>query len=146
VRIRSERRHAFSVSPAELWDAMARVDSYKSWWPWLRHFDAVALGTGEVWTAVVQPPLPYRLRFDVHLDEVRPPCRARARVTGDLEGAAHLEIAPTAAGSELLIASDLAPTNTVLRQVARFAPPVARYGHEWVLDTGIRQFRDRALS
>jgi hypothetical protein len=94
---------------------------------------------------VVQPPLPYRLRFDLHLDDVRAPHRASARVTGDIEGEASLEIDPTETGSELHLVSELAPTNPVLRAVAQLAPPVARYGHEWVLDTGLRQFRDRAL-
>ena len=124
---------------------MAQVEHYRRWWPWLRHLDATALGDGQVWSAVVQPPLPYRLRFDVHLDDVRAPHRAYARVTGDIEGAASLEIAPTTDGSELHLVSDLAPTNAVLRAVAQLAPPVARFGHEWVLDTGLRQFRDRAF-
>jgi hypothetical protein len=145
VRISSDRRHAFRVSPQELWAAMAQVDAYRTWWPWLRHFDAAALQAGEVWTAVVQPPLPYRLRFDVHLDDVRAPHCASALVTGDIEGKAQLEIEPTPEGSELHIVSELTPTNTVLRRVAQLMPPMARFGHEWVLDTGLRQFRDRAL-
>jgi len=124
---------------------MARVDAYRQWWPWLRHFDATALGDGQVWTAVVQPPLPYRLRFDLHLEDVAAPHRASARLTGDIEGRASLGIEATAEGSELHIVSDLAPTNAVLRTVAQLAPPVAKFGHEWVLDTGLRQFRDRAL-
>ena len=143
--IHSDRRHSFSVSPEELWDVMVRVDSYREWWPWLRSFDAPALATGEVWTAVVQPPLPYRLRFDIRLVEVEAPRVASAEVSGDIEGCARLEIEPTSAGSELHLVSELAPTNAMLRAVAQLAQPVVRFGHEWVLDTGLRQFRDRAL-
>jgi hypothetical protein len=29
--------------------------------------------------------------------------------------------------------------------VARVAQPVVTFGHDWVLDTGARQFRSRAL-
>lgn len=145
MKIRSDRRHAFSVPPEELWEAMVRVDAYREWWPWLRSFDAIALATGEVWTAVVQPPLPYRLRFDIRLDEVEAPRVASAEVSGDIEGTARLEIEPTSHGSELHLVSELAPTNAVLRAVARVAHPMVRFGHEWVLDTGLRQFRDRAL-
>jgi uncharacterized protein YndB with AHSA1/START domain len=145
VLIHSDRRHRFSVSPPELWSAIARVDAYRQWWPWLRRLDAASLDAGEVWTAIVQPPLPYRLRFDIHLDDVRAPHHASANVTGDIEGRARLEIAPTPDGSELHVVSELAPTNSVLRAVARVASPMVHYGHEWVLDTGLRQFRDRAL-
>jgi len=88
---------------------MARVEDYRSWWPWLRHFDGGGLAAGSTWVAVVQPPLPYRLRFELHL------------------------------------VSELTPTNAVLRAVSQFAAPVARFGHEWVLDTGLRQFRASAF-
>ncbi|MEQ1786119.1 MAG: SRPBCC family protein [Acidimicrobiales bacterium] len=145
MRIRSDRRHAFAVPPEELWEAMARVDAYREWWPWLRQLDATALVGGDVWSAVVQPPLPYRLRFSVHLDRVDAPLLASAHVTGDIEGTARLVIEPTAEGSELHFTSELAPTNAVLRTVASLASPMVRFGHEWVLDTGLRQFRDRAL-
>lgn len=143
--IRSDRRHSFSVPPDELWDAMLRVDAYREWWPWLRSFDAAALAPGEVWSAVVQPPLPYRLRFEIRLEEVEAPRVASAEVSGDIEGTARLEIEPTGHGSELHLVSALAPTNAVLRAVAQLAQPMVRFGHDWVLDSGLRQFRDRAL-
>jgi hypothetical protein len=41
--------------------------------------------------------------------------------------------------------SALAPGNLVLRQVSRFAAPMARFGHDWVLDSGARQFIARAV-
>ena len=145
MRICSDRRHSFSVSPDDLWEAMVRVDAYRGWWPWLRSFDAVALAPGEVWTAVVQPPLPYRLRFDIRLAEVEAPRLASAEVSGDIEGTARLEIEPTSNGSELHFVSELAPTNAMFRTIAHLAQPLVRFGHEWVLDTGLRQFRDRAL-
>jgi len=145
MKISSDRRHAFAVSPDELWAAMTRVGAYRGWWPWLRQFEAEALEPGTTWSAVVQPPLPYRLRFDIHLEQVDAPHLVGAKVTGDIVGSARLEIAPTANGSELHLMSDLAPTNAVLRVVAQVAAPVAHFGHDWVLDTGLRQFRERAL-
>ena len=145
MRIRSDRRHSFAISPDELWDAMGRLDAYRAWWPWLRRFDAATLAPGTTWSAVVQPPLPYRLRFDLHLGEVEPPRVVTADVTGDIAGSARLEISPVGDGCELHLLSELRPTNPLLRAVARMAAPVARFGHDWVLDTGLRQFQDRAL-
>jgi uncharacterized protein YndB with AHSA1/START domain len=147
VRLRSDQRHHFDASPAELWDAMVSVDRFQAWWPWLRRFDASGVGRGEVWTATVQPPLPYRVTFDLLLTEVVAPHRIAVDVTGDVEGSARLEVHADGSGgrSQLHFTSELTPTSTLLRAVARLAPPVARYGHEWVLGTGRQQFRARAL-
>jgi hypothetical protein len=146
VRVRSDRRHDFAVAPDELWTAMQRVDTYRAWWPWLRELQADSLEPGAVWSAVVQPPLPYRLRFELRIDEAVAATRVSAEVTGDIEGSARLEITATPRGSLLHLVSDLAPRTRLLRTVATIAGPVVRYGHDWVLDTGVRQFEDRALS
>jgi hypothetical protein len=145
VRIRSDQRHSFDASPEELWAAMVSVDRFRSWWPWLRRFDAAGVAPGDVWTATVQPPLPYRLTFDLLLTEVQRPRLVAVDVTGDIEGAARLEVTRRGSGSELHFTSELTPTSSVLRAVAQVAPPVARFGHQWVLETGLRQFRTGAF-
>ncbi len=146
MRIRSDRRHRFPVAPDDLWRAMEQVEDYPTWWPWLRHFDGGGLRSGTMWSAVVQPPLPYRLRFDLHLVEVEAPRLVTAHVTGDIVGTARIEITRIDTGSELHLVSELAPASSALRAVAQVAAPVARFGHEWVLDAGLRQFRDHAIS
>jgi hypothetical protein len=145
VRIRSDQRHHFHASPSELWAAMVRVDRFQTWWPWLRRFDAAGIERGDVWTATVQPPLPYRVRLELLLTEVDAPRVVAVDVTGDVEGSARLEVSPRGAGSELHFTSELAPTSSILRAVAQVAGPLARYGHEWVLETGLQQFRSRAF-
>jgi len=147
VRLRSDQRHRFDAAPDELWDAMVSVDQFQRWWPWLRRFRASGVQRGDVWTATVQPPLPYRVRFDLLLTEVVAPHLVAVDVTGDIEGAARLEVHGNGAagGSELHFTSELTPTSSMLRAVARLAPPVARFGHEWVLNTGLEQFRSQAL-
>lgn len=145
MRFESDKRYQLPVPPADLWAAVARVDEYEGWWPWLRQFDAGALAADEVWHCLVQPPLPYWVRFDVNLDEVRAPTMVRASVTGDVVGEAVLRISEHPEGSEAHLTSSLEPGNGFLKAVARFAAPVIRYGHDWVLDSGARQFLDRAL-
>jgi hypothetical protein len=49
------------------------------------------------------------------------------------------------AGCVATLHSSLAPGNTALQLVSRFAAPVARFGHDWVLDSGARQFIARAV-
>lgn len=143
--VSSDRRYRFDVSPAELWRQLCAVDQYQRWWPWLRRLEADALRVGEVWTCVVQPPLPYRLRFHLSIDEVEPLETVAATVTGDIVGTARLRVRPRGGGSELHLVSSLAPRSPALKMVARAARPVAQMGHDWVIDTGIRQLRARAL-
>jgi len=143
VRFHSDRRYHVPMSPEELWATVARVEDYQSWWPWLRRFRADQLADGEVWTCLVQPPLPYWVRFEVALDEVIEPHTVRARISGDVVGDAHLDIREHLAGAEARLVSDLGPGNPVLRAFARVGAPLVRYGHDWVLDSGVRQFLDR---
>jgi uncharacterized protein YndB with AHSA1/START domain len=145
VQVTSDRLYRFDRSPGELWAAISRTDGYRSWWPWLRNLDAAGLIAGAAWECTVQPPLPYSLRFTVYLDEVVEAERVEARVSGDIEGSARLELHGDDAGCEARLVSALAPRNGVLRVVAAAAPRIVRFGHDWVLDTGARQFRARAL-
>jgi hypothetical protein len=143
--VRSDRRHRFAVPAEALWDAVVRVQDYRSWWPWLGGLEAAAFAEGERWGCLVRPPLPYVLRFDLVLEEVQPPRFVTATIEGDLVGHAGLDILPDDGGSELRLVSALSPANGALRLVARTMPMLVRFGHDWVLDTGVRQFRERAL-
>lgn len=146
VEVLSDRRYRFDVPPDELWSAATAVDRYREWWPWLRSFDADGFGPGQQWACTVQPPLPYTVRFDVTIGEVRPCELVRASVSGDIVGSADLEISPAGEGCEARLLSRLAPGNGFLRLAARIARPVVRFGHDWVLDSGARQFSERALT
>jgi hypothetical protein len=131
------------MSTDAVWAQMSSVESYRDWWPWLRSFEADALQVAQTWTCVVQPPLPYSLRFTLLIDEVLPQQLVTATIAGDIEGNAQLELKPTDVGCDVHLVSNLAPGNRLLRAVARVARPMVRFGHDWVLDTGARQFGSR---
>ena len=99
--------------------------------------------SGVCWRCQVRPPLPYSLDFNVTLLDVVPQEFVRARIDGDIDGWAELSAADREVGCDLRLRSALSPRNRVLRLVALGARPVARFGHDWVLDSGIRQFRCR---
>jgi uncharacterized protein YndB with AHSA1/START domain len=145
VHVRSDRRYRFPVTTEQLWQRLGETADYRRWWPWLRHFEAGSLQTGEIWSCTVQPPVPYVLRFRIALEEVRPPALVVATVDGDIVGHARLETVPQGESCEVRLVSELSPGNRYLQTVARFAAPLARFGHDWVLDTGARQFVHRAL-
>jgi hypothetical protein len=129
-----------------VWAAMSDVDSYRGWWPWLREFDAKALATGEEWHCTVRAPLPYTVSFTIAFDQVVDEARAVTTVRGDIAGNAELTLTDLNEACEVVVRSDLAPRSTFLRFLASTFPPVARYGHDWILTTGAHQFEARALS
>jgi len=67
-------------------------------------------------------------------------------VSGDVRGSARLTVQSNdGGGSRARLRSDLAPANPVLRSFGLVARPVVEWGHDWVLDQGLRQFVGRAL-
>lgn len=106
----------------------------------MRRFDAGALAVGETWRCAVAPPVPYIVRFSLHLTQVTKPRQVAVTVSGDIVGSADLTIAKSGSGCAVRLQSDLSPANVILRGVMVAARPVAQFGHDWVLDTGARQF------
>jgi uncharacterized protein YndB with AHSA1/START domain len=145
VRLDSDHRYRFSVPPEALWSALANTAGYRTWWPWLSAFEANGLVAGDVWRCSVRPPLPYTLRFAIHLDEVVPTELIAARVAGDIAGTARIDVAPTGEGCDVRLTSSLAPSSRAFGLLAKLARPIVRRGHDWVLDTGASQFASRAV-
>ena len=141
----SDRRYRFAVAPETLWEAIADTTNYQRWWPWLKTFEEESLAVGDVWRCVVRPPLPYTVRFSIRLDEVVQPSLVAATVHGDISGVARVEVAADGDGSAVRLTSRLAPSSRVFGIVAGIARPIVRRGHDWVLDTGARQFAARAV-
>lgn len=144
----SDRAWVFDVGVDQLWDRFSTVEEYPEWWPWLRCFDPVGgFRPGARWRCEVAPPLPYVVRFTVELRRIKAGSQVCAVVMGDVRGHATLTVQPIGKGaSSARLQSHLAPTNAVLRTVGRLARPMVEWGHDWVLDQGLRQFVGRALT
>ncbi len=145
MQVRGDRTFRFEQPADVVWDAIGRVESYRDWWPWLRDFEAEGLFAGDRWACAVRPPAPYTLRFTITLDDVEEHRRIDATVTGDLRGEASVALTPAPEGCEVRLTSSLAPAGQPLRTVMLLTPWLGRFGHDWVLDAGLRQFRRRAL-
>ncbi|MCU1353439.1 MAG: hypothetical protein JWM05_2648 [Acidimicrobiales bacterium] len=143
MEITTERRYPFPADPEAFWTTIDQTDQYQVWWPWLRAFDAEGLQPGDRWDCVIRPPLPYLVRITLTLTAVERPRLVAATIDGDLVGRAHLSVQDHEQGSEVLLVSSLAPRRSLLRAFAAVAPPLARFGHSWVLDTGARQLAVR---
>lgn len=138
---RFDGRWVFPVPPGELWATLSRTDRFQEWWPWLRSLDSAGLAEGSVSDCVVRAPVPYSLRFRVTVLEVTPALSVDTRVSGDLEGPARLDIAAHPDGSEARLSWELELRSPLLRRLSRVGRPLMEWGHNWVVDTGVRQFR-----
>ena len=135
-----------AAGPAEVWRVLASVGDYPAWWPWLRRFDAARLADGERWSCTVKPPLPYTVSFDLVLRDVVARRSVAADVEGEIVGSARVDLHPQGSGTELALVSDLEPSRTFLVGLSRLAGPVARFGHEFVIDSALDQFANHALA
>jgi uncharacterized protein YndB with AHSA1/START domain len=145
-----DRTWHFPVPRQELWDAATAIERFPEWWRWLRVLDVhgadkgVAAGTTA--TCVIGPPLPYVLHLTIEVERLVVGTLVEARVTGDLEGTARLEVAADrAGGTTARLSWHLYVRRPLLQMLARTARPVLVWGHEWVVANGVAQFRERAL-
>ena len=133
----------FPVSVAELWATMGRVDCFPSWWGWLHEFSVQGrvLEHGMILRGVVAPPVPYRMRLDVFVDECVPERRITALVHGDLEGGAQLAFEGDDVASRAHATWKLEMMQGPMRLANRIAPHVLRWGHDRVVEATVEGFR-----
>ncbi len=138
-----QRSYRFPVPPAEVWSSIEDVQDFPTWWGWLGHFRVIGDGLqpGSVLEGTVTPPLPYRMRVRVTIDQCRRPERIDATVGGDLTGQALLRLAPADAGSEVAVAWTIEMRQRAMRAVARVAHPLLRWGHDRVVESTVAGFR-----
>lgn len=142
-RLRTDTSYPLDEPVDRAWDALARVEDYRSWWPWLRCFDAGALAVGERWQARISVSLPWPLRFTIDIDAVVPRERVDATLTGDVEGTAAVTLQQDGSGTTIGLVSALEPRHRLLRTLNRLAPPLSRRLHDRVVDKAFRQFAHR---
>ena len=133
----------FPAPAAELWTTIARFDCFPSWWSWLREFAVQGSGLrhGTSLHGIVAPPLPYRMRLDVVLEECVPEQRLTAIVHGDLEGPAQLTFEGDDSETRVHATWTIEMMQRPMRLAARIAKPLLRWGHDRVVDATVDSFR-----
>jgi carbon monoxide dehydrogenase subunit G len=139
------------VAREVIWETIQEPDRFESWWGWLRDLtvEGRMLEPGAVLRGVVAPPLPYRMRLRVDLQECVRPSRIDAVVHGDLEGRAQLRFETEGDGTRAEAAWTIEMMQRPMRIAARFGHPLLRWGHDRVVDATVagyhRQLRNRGL-
>ena len=134
--------HRFSVTPETVWAAIERTNEFERWWAWLGDFrlDGPGLQPGSCMVGVVTPPLPYRMRVRVDLDDCVRPTTIDATVHGDLEGHAHVAFDPDGSGTLATATWRIEMMQRPMRVAARVARPVLCWGHDRVVETTVESF------
>jgi carbon monoxide dehydrogenase subunit G len=138
---------AFPVALADLWAMTVDVERVASSWSWLDDFSVEGHGLqrGTMLHGVVVPPLPYRMRVDVVLDECVPERHITASVHGDLEGTARLSFEADGAESRVHATWTVEMMQRPMRMAARIAHPLLRWGHDRVVDATVNALRRRLV-
>jgi carbon monoxide dehydrogenase subunit G len=146
--IQYEGAFRLPVPPEDVWTTIERVDRYEAWWSWLSDFrlDGGGLRTGAVLSGVVVPPLPYRMRLRIDLEECERPSQIRAAVHGDLEGGALLLLDPDGGGTMARVVWTIEMMQRPMRLAARVAYPLLRWGHDRVVETTVNSFRRQLVA
>lgn len=146
MQLSTDRRLAFDAPASAVWGAMADVDSYQSWWPWLRTFEANALAVGEIWRCEIVAPLRYTVAFTLKFDVVVAPFHIEASMRGDIVGGAWIDVEERGERCDVWIRSEIFPASRFLRGLTRVLYPVAKSGHDAIITSGAKQFQERALT
>jgi uncharacterized protein len=127
VRIEGERR--FEARPEEVYDALTDPEKIGAAFAAIERVEA----EGNDWTVVVRPPFPggFRLRFAVHVDELREPEHARLRAWGKSLGGrisidSSFDLAPAGGGTIMRWAAEVDAAGLFSGLGSRSLGPVAK--------------------
>ena len=135
MRIEGEKR--FEAKPEDVYAALTDPDKIGAAFAAIDHVEA----DGDDWTVVVRPPLPggFRLKFSVHLEELREPEHARLRAWGKSLGGrisidSRVDLAPAEDGTLMRWAAEVDAAGLFSGLGSRSLGPVAKLHADRALD------------
>ncbi|HJR45079.1 MAG TPA: hypothetical protein VJ927_05690 [Actinomycetota bacterium] len=136
--------HLFEASPDELWEELARVERFESWWPWMRdvRLQGEALTPGSVISFRVDPPVPFEMDVRVSVSGASPGAWIEGEVSGDLMGTARLEFEPSGADAVATVSWDVEVANAMFRRAIHVLRPVLVWAQRWAVEIALKGFRD----
>ena len=145
MRIEGERR--FDAKPEDVYDALTDPEKIAAAFAAIERVDA----EGNEWSVVVRPPFPggFRLRFSVHLDELREPEHARMRAWGKSLGGrvsidSSFDLEPAGDGSIMRWAAEVDAAGLFSGLGSRSLGPVAKLHADRALDRLARSLEPTA--
>lgn len=137
-------RYVFPASPEHVWATMNRVEEFPGWWRWLKEYTIErGLVPGGKLHGLVVPPVPYTFFVTINVHSIEPARHIAAHLSGDLDGAASVDLRPHPEGCDLRIRWDVEMRKPSLRAAAHLCKPVIVWAHDHVIDIAANRFRDQ---
>jgi hypothetical protein len=136
-------RYVFPASPEHVWATMNRVEEFPSWWGWLKDYRVDGgLSPGGKLHGFVVPPVHYTFLVTINIHEVDPARHISAHLSGDLDGAASVDLRDHPDGCDLRIRWSVEMRKPSLRLASHLCKPVIVWAHDHVIDIAANRFRD----
>lgn len=141
---RADRTVTVDADVDTTWAALVDIDRYPRRWPWLRMLEwRGQFRPGTRCRARVRSPFGYSVHVNIALVRVVPGHLVEARVTGDVVGTARVTLTPITGADDRTVVqleTSLRPERRLLRLLTRVVPPVARFGHDRIVRSGMARF------
>lgn len=129
---RSEWR--IDAPPDEVYEALADVESYPTWWRQVRSARWLDKRSGEL---VCRSLLPYDLTFVIERETEDPAAHVlRGRLSGDLDGTSQWTITGVDGRSVAVFDEDVGVGRGLLRAAGRVARPALAFNHALMMRSG----------
>ena len=141
-----ERTFIFAAPLDQVWNAVLGVDRFPHWWHWLQdfHVEGEPLEAGTVLRGIVVPPVPYRMRLRVEIDDAKTELYIAARVHGDLDGVARIDFEPLDECTRVIASWNVEIMQAPMRLAATLgAGRLLKWGHDRVVDMTVAGFKRR---
>ena len=117
-----------------VYDVLADVEKYPTWWPQVRAARWLDPRSGEL---TCRSLLPYDLTFVIEREIEDPVDRIlRAALRGDLTGESQWTVTADASGTLAVFDEDVTVSKHMIRAAGRVARPVLRFNHALMMRSG----------
>lgn len=125
----------------QTWDVMADCLAWPQWWRGVESVDELESGDARrmgsayrvAWRA---PLLPYVVRFDFHVDDVREPALMAGSASGELAGSGTFRLFEEGGLTALIFDWEVQTTRAWMNVVAPMARPLFGAGHDRLMARG----------
>jgi hypothetical protein len=140
---------SLAAAPAAVWDALARPETWPSWWRAVERVEVIEPGDpdgiGAYRRLTWRTALPYRVTFNMRTMRVEKLALIEGRADGELAGTGRWTLAPAGAGTDVRYDWIVEVTKPRMRLIGPVARPVFAWNHDVVMDWG-RQGLERMLA
>jgi hypothetical protein len=139
----------FKAPVESVWDELADVKSWPSWWPsWRKaefHGSESKVQLGTITDNEVKGELPYSLRFINEVTLLQTPYLMENKSSGDLVGKGKIVLEQQDDGTAVTIYWDVATSNPIFNLLGKlpFVRAMIERNHDYVMDDGFRGLKQR---